>query len=86
MMWKRLSNGKTTWWEMENESYIYYNRGDGKWWIDSPDGSGLYIVEVGDGISEASLPPKEGWERLSGAKDPTPVVVVVGEEDGKQGQ
>jgi hypothetical protein len=30
-MWKQLSNQVSPWWKhAENESYIYYNKGDGK--------------------------------------------------------
>lgn len=72
MMWRRLSDQVTPWWEAENESYIYYNRGDGQWWIDGPDGRGLYIVEGGE-----RTPPQKGWVRLTGAKEPCPEVNIV---------
>lgn len=74
-MWKRLSDGKKTWFEGPNGSYIYWNKGDGKWWIDGPSGAGLYIVS-----SRESTPPSRGWVALSGANQPVPVVEVVGNQ------
>jgi hypothetical protein len=44
----------------ENDSYIYYNKGDGKWWIDGPDGKGVWII---DGPSHA--PPAHGWVHVT---------------------
>ncbi|KAL7527810.1 hypothetical protein ACHAXR_002144 [Thalassiosira sp. AJA248-18] len=44
----------------DNESYIYWNRNDGKWWIDGPDGNGVWIVE---GPSHA--PPSHGWVHVT---------------------
>jgi len=62
-MWAKL-NGldpiADTWFAHgENESYIYWNRNDGKWWIDGPDGNGVWIVE---GPSHA--PPAHGWAHV----------------------
>eukprot|EP00566_Odontella_aurita_P023071 CAMPEP_0113527732 /NCGR_PEP_ID=MMETSP0015_2-20120614/1456_1 /TAXON_ID=2838 /ORGANISM="Odontella" /LENGTH=127 /DNA_ID=CAMNT_0000426193 /DNA_START=249 /DNA_END=632 /DNA_ORIENTATION=- /assembly_acc=CAM_ASM_000160 len=71
-MWERLSDGRKPWFEASNESYIYWNRGDGKWWIDGPSGAGLYIVS-----SPESSPPSEGWVALSGARQPVPVLEVL---------
>ena len=44
---------------VENDSYIYYNKVDGKWWIDGQNGNGVWIVE---GPSHA--PPAHGWMHL----------------------
>ena len=33
-MWDRLTDKKTPWYEKEDGAYIYFNRGDGKWWIE----------------------------------------------------
>jgi hypothetical protein len=76
-MWQQLSNQVTPWWELENESYIYFNKGDGKWWIDGPDGSGLYILRAPEGtpaVGATTLPPREGWQLLHTAESPAPVV------------
>ena len=54
-----------------NEAYMYWNRGDGKWWIDVPDGAGAYIA-----LSDALDPPVSGWTALPGKKGPVPVVQV----------
>ena len=43
-MWNQLTDSRTPWYLMENDAYIYFNRGDGKWWIDAPEGHGLYIA------------------------------------------
>ncbi|KAL7527845.1 hypothetical protein ACHAWF_002330 [Thalassiosira exigua] len=40
----------------ENESYVYHNRLDGKWWIDGPDGNGVWIAEA-----PSHAPPDHGW-------------------------
>lgn len=68
-MWNRLTDKKTFWFEHENGSYIYKNIGDGKWWIDGPDGLGLYIIK-----SRTSLPPKSGYTALTGARRPVPTI------------
>lgn len=55
-----------------NEAYMYWNRGDGKWWIDVPDGAGAYIAQ-----SDALDPPADGWQTLPGKRAPVPAVLVV---------
>lgn len=41
-VWKKL-NGNKDWYKHENnESYIYFNENDQQWWIDGPDGLGVY--------------------------------------------
>eukprot|EP01063_Lacrimia_lanifica_P035781 TRINITY_DN6909_c0_g4_i1.p1 TRINITY_DN6909_c0_g4~~TRINITY_DN6909_c0_g4_i1.p1 ORF type:complete len:124 (+),score=20.28 TRINITY_DN6909_c0_g4_i1:139-510(+) len=68
-MWAQLSDGRRPWFEAENESYIYWNRGDGKWWIDGPSGAGVYIVP-----SNAPVPPGSGWQPLAPEYAPLPSV------------
>eukprot|EP00873_Tetraselmis_striata_P013834 jgi/Tetstr1/434098/TSEL_023242.t1 len=73
-MWDQLSErplGDTArwWWESENESYIYYNRGDNQWWVDGPSGAGLYVVPDMDA---SPVPPQDGWIPLQGAARPAP--------------
>merc|ERR1711988_1634054 len=46
-MWKQLSgtgssNADILWFESPNQSYIYFNVADSHWWIDGPDGLGVY--------------------------------------------
>lgn len=60
-MWTKLSDGRRAWYENENGSYIYWNRSDGCWWIDSPSGAGVYIQK-----RSCQVPPVDGvWEPLS---------------------
>ncbi len=72
LLWKKLSDHQRPWYEAENESYIYWNRGDGKWWIDEPSGAGVYIVKNND-----TLPPNNGWISLSAEYNPLPQVEVL---------
>ncbi len=74
-MWERL-NGNGSWWESENGSYIYLNRGDEKWWMDSGEtGLRLYVRMSRGGEETANSPPTDGWEPLSGAALPLPTVL-----------
>eukprot|EP00816_Leptocylindrus_hargravesii_P004454 CAMPEP_0196815694 /NCGR_PEP_ID=MMETSP1362-20130617/51281_1 /TAXON_ID=163516 /ORGANISM="Leptocylindrus danicus, Strain CCMP1856" /LENGTH=121 /DNA_ID=CAMNT_0042192743 /DNA_START=170 /DNA_END=535 /DNA_ORIENTATION=+ len=75
-MWDQLSDGTSPWFEADNESYIYWNRGNKKWWIDGPSGAGLY---TNDAYTE--LPPPSGWVALAGAKEPLPNVVILENND-----
>lgn len=63
-MWTKLNGidpSANIWFaHSENDSYIYYNKGDGKWWIDGPDGKGVWIIE---GPSHA--PPAHGWSHVT---------------------
>jgi hypothetical protein len=72
-MWKQLSDLKTPWFEAPNGSYIYWNRSDGQWWIDLPDGGGVFVVRAPN-----TVPPADGWVPLSGVKGPLPNVQVKG--------
>jgi len=68
-MWTKLSNQQTPWYEAANGSYIYWNMGDGQWWIDAPDGKGVYVAKA-----SGTIPPAEGWHRLAGARAPVPTL------------
>ena len=74
-MWNQLTDGDTDWYEHENGSYIYRNVGDGQWWIDAPDGGGVYVAKG----SPSSI-PQEQWQVLRGAKSPAPTVHVLRRE------
>ena len=77
-MWKNLSDQKTAWFEQsDNESYIYWNRGDGKWWMDGPSGAGVYIVPDPNLVVGNGLPPTSGWVALSSDFNPVPEVKVL---------
>ncbi len=71
--WRHLSDERMPWFESDNESYIYWNKGDGKWWIDAPSGAGVYIVK-----NNASYPPRSGWEALCSNCGPVPTVEILG--------
>jgi hypothetical protein len=72
--WARL-NGPRDWWEAPNASYMYLNRGDGLWWLDSGEtGLGLYVSRAADA---GAAPPTTAWEVLGDGKLPLPTVTVV---------
>lgn len=63
-MWKKLNGSSPAdkWFaHTSNESYIYWNKSDGSWWIDGPDGLGVWIMK---GPNHA--PPGRGWKKVSG--------------------
>jgi hypothetical protein len=68
-MWQQLTDGQTVWYEHDNGSYVYRNVGDGKWWIDAPDGGGVYIAS---GTKDEI--PQANWEVLRCAKAPSPTI------------
>mmetsp|Transcript_5056 Transcript_5056/g.10661 ORF Transcript_5056/g.10661 Transcript_5056/m.10661 type:complete len:393 (+) Transcript_5056:131-1309(+) len=49
--WKRLNGGGNWFGHETNDSYIYYNRTDGHWWIDGPDGLGIWIAPSRTSVS-----------------------------------
>jgi len=71
--WKKLAGGER-WFahaDETNDSYVYWNRENGKWWIDGPDGSGVYIAEAPE-----HAPPAHGWQLIDerGGDAPVPEV------------
>lgn len=70
-MWAKLSDQKTEWYEADNGSYIYWNQGDGHWWIDAPSGKGVYIAEA-----PSAAPPTSGWRALEGVPSPLPQIRI----------
>lgn len=71
-MWQQLNRGRP-WWETENGSYIYFNRGDGQWWMDSGEtGLGLYISRGSPCEDDDNIPPLNGWEPLGDGELPLP--------------
>lgn len=71
-MWLKLSNQQTPWFEAPNGSYIYWNQSDGKWWIDAPDGGGVYVA-----LAPATRPPAAGWKALDASYNPAPAVATL---------
>uniref|UniRef100_A0A7S4W6Z4 Uncharacterized protein n=1 Tax=Alexandrium monilatum TaxID=311494 RepID=A0A7S4W6Z4_9DINO len=71
-MWLKLSNQRTPWFEAPNGSYIYWNQSDGQWWIDAPDGAGVYVA-----LASATQPPAAGWKALNKSYGAVPTVEVL---------
>ena len=68
-MWSRLNGGRDWYKHESNESYIYYNNADRKWWIDGPDGMGVYITSPSPYQQQ---PPNQGWNLIhKSVKDTT---------------
>ena len=82
--WEKLNNGKP-WLRASNGAYIYLNAADGQWWIDKPDGAGVFVAPKNeDGGGSCSTgefsylkPPVSGWRALSPSYNPPPSVVVM---------
>ncbi len=69
-MWSRL-NGERRWLRSTtNDAYMYWNNGDGYWWIDEPNGLGVFISPNND----PNKPPLGGWRALKPEYEPLPVV------------
>ena len=72
-MWAKLYDTSTPWFiHRDNDSYIYRNKGDGRWWIDGPSGAGVYIVPSRD-----KVPPSSAWVALTQQYLPLPQVSVL---------
>lgn len=86
-MWKRLSGAGAggardpdiLWFEAPNKSYIYFNVADSHWWIDGPDGLGVYKAK-GPRFSVPGYPRgsggASGWFPLDAKNDPVPTVLI----------
>ena len=63
--WTELNGGENgSWFKHEsNDSYIYFNALDGMWWIDGPDGYGVY---KGPGVNWAPMGMSTSWIALDG--------------------
>jgi hypothetical protein len=68
-MWKKLG-GDRAWFKAANEAYIYWNLSDRHWWIDAPNGNGIYKA-----VGPAHAPPQLGWQLL-GSYAPPPALVA----------
>ena len=72
--WKQLCDFDAPYFEHENGSYMYRNIADGQWWIDEPNGGGVYVA-----LSQDKLPPSTGWKALSDGKSPLPQIEIAKE-------
>jgi len=69
--WRQL-NGGATWYGMPNGAYIYWNTSDGMWWIDEPNGKGVWKAEA-----PKHAPPQLGWVPLGNRGLPPTLVASV---------
>ena len=70
-MWQKL-NGKGSWFSADTGAYIYWNRSDRSWWIDEPEGHGVYKV-----AGPAHAPPQVGWSPLGAHQIPPALVAAL---------
>merc|ERR1712205_204468 len=63
-MWTKL-NGKSPWYCAHNGAYVYWNLQDKNWWIDAPNGDGVYKAPA---LPHA--PPQVGWISLGHSELP----------------
>lgn len=56
--WRKLNSGRR-WFRMPNGAYIYFNSSDRHWWIDAPDGRGVFKAP-----GPEHAPPAGGWKVL----------------------
>jgi hypothetical protein len=72
-MWSQLSDLNTPWYLKDgSDAYIYLNRADNKWWIDGPDGRGVYIAPSRN--RGEKLPPLDGFEVITNDYLPLPSI------------
>ena len=76
--WSQLTDLSTPWYLKQDGAYVYYNKGDGKWWIDAPQGHGLYIANAD--LKNKEMPPSKGWQMLDNKYGPIPNVIMVKED------
>jgi len=86
-MWQKLSGANagragdapSVWFEAPNKSYIYFNVADQHWWIDGPDGLGVYKAR-GPPHAVPGYPQgsggKFGWFALSPESHPLPSILI----------
>ena len=81
-MWEKLYDKTTPWFmHVDNDSYIYRNRGDGRWWIDGPSGAGVFIEDLSVIRPQSKFPPTVGWVPLEQDYMPLPTVTTFRMDD-----
>lgn len=70
--WAKLNGGQSWWAHESNPSYIYFNQLDRMWWIDGPDGLGVFKAP-----GPSWCPPGGSirWQALDGAT-PAPTLSI----------
>ena len=80
--WKQLNSDRPWLRGTKNDAYVYLNSMDDKWWIDKPDGNGVFIASKRQqGKLFLDAPPKTGWEALSPSYNPTPSIEIFSAKD-----
>ncbi len=80
IMWEQLSDLKSPWFLKDDDAYIYYNKSDKKYWLDAPEGHGLYTAFIGSNNDDGNaLPPVDGFEALSDQYGSTPILEYITE-------
>jgi len=83
-MWQKLSGAasggaKVTWFESPNLSYIYFNVADKHWWMDGPDGLGVYKAR-GPALAVPGYSRGAGgafgWFPLDDSNTPVPSLLI----------
>ncbi len=89
--WARL-NGKTSiWYKYADESgagagsYVYFNNSDGKWWIDGPDGLGIFISQDEYTVKHGPPGGETAWKALDASQKLRLPTLVFTRGDGPQG-
>lgn len=67
--WLKLAGPDAVWYEAPSGAYIYFNNADGQWWIDAPEGHGVYVAKGKDALT------KGPWKPLN--RDPPPTVQII---------
>mmetsp|Transcript_26214 Transcript_26214/g.39493 ORF Transcript_26214/g.39493 Transcript_26214/m.39493 type:complete len:174 (-) Transcript_26214:83-604(-) len=70
-LWDDLTTGVTPWFENKQGCFIYFNCNDSHWWIDSEQGSGMYLAAPNGSLL---LPPTDGWMTLTGERAGAPTM------------
>mmetsp|Transcript_7399 Transcript_7399/g.12287 ORF Transcript_7399/g.12287 Transcript_7399/m.12287 type:complete len:173 (-) Transcript_7399:18-536(-) len=68
-LWDDITTGVTPWFENKQGCFIYFNCNDAHWWIDSEQGSGMYLAPHNGCLL---LPPTDGWMTLTGERAGAP--------------
>ena len=75
--WQGLNSGHDLVWfkHAENDAYVYRNSQDGCWWIDGPDGFGVFKAR---GPKHAPPGASTSWQTLDGEADQPTVAIFRG--------
>jgi|EP01083_Nonionella_stella_P030424 hypothetical protein len=78
--WNRLNGGRDWFHAPSNDAYVYLNSMDNHWWIDEPNGRGVFIAFEKKPLATLkgkTLPPTDGWKVLGGGNELLPSITIV---------